>query len=406
MPVGLEVPEKLLPVNGIRIGVVESGIRYANRKDLVMFEMCEGTSVAATFTQNRFCAAPVVVAKQNLKKQSPRILLINTGNANAGTGEKGLEAAHSCCAAAAKVAGIDSSQVLPFSTGVIGEYLPLQKILAGLDKAYQVLAEDAWHDAATGIMTTDIVPKGISKTLEIDNQTVTITGIAKGSGMIHPNMATMLSFIATDACIDQDLLQSCLSKAVKTSFNRASVDGDTSTNDACILMATNKARHSKITDIESPQFMLFYQAFYEICLWLAQSLVRDGEGATKFITVAVKGGRNEQDCAEVALTVAHSPLVKTAFFASDPNWGRILAAIGRANIDELNLSKVNISLDDVNIVKNGEKASTYVEADGQKVMDRQEITIHIELGLGDAAATVWTSDLSHEYIRINAEYRS
>lgn len=405
MAVGLSAPEVLLPVAGVRLAAVPAGIRYRNRDDLVLMELAEGSRVAATFTRNAFCAAPVTVAKRHLDEQAVRYLLINAGNANAGTGERGLEDALASCARVAEGGGCDASAVLPFSTGVIGENLNMAAMTAGIDKAFDALAEDNWMSAAKAIMTTDTVAKGVSRQLEIDGRTVTITGIAKGSGMIRPDMATLLAYVATDACVEQQTLDKLTRRAVDASFNSITVDGDTSTNDACVLVATGAAGNAELSEA-SDHYGLFAEAVYEVMVLLAQAIIRDGEGATKFITVAVEGGRDVAECRQVAYTVAHSPLVKTAFFASDPNWGRILAAVGRAGLEALDLDAIRIWLDEVCIVSNGGRDQDYEEEKGQRVMDREEITVRIELGRGQAKATVWTSDLSHEYVRINAEYRS
>jgi glutamate N-acetyltransferase/amino-acid N-acetyltransferase len=403
MAVNLSAPGTLHVVPGVRLGTVDAGIRKAKRPDLVVVECDAGTQTAAVFTKNRFCAAPVIVARQHLARRMPRALLVNTGFANAGTGEAGLSDARACCDALAKTLGCSAEEVLPFSTGVIGERFPLDRIVAGIPVAVSRLAENGWTDAAQGIMTTDTVAKGVSRQVRINAQTVTITGITKGAGMIRPDMATMLAFIATDARIAAPLLQQLLGDAVDASFNRISIDGDTSTNDACVLLASGK---SASVDSAGETLQIFKTALTDVCQTLAQAIVRDGEGATKFITVDVAGGASEAECLETAYTIAHSPLVKTAFFASDPNWGRILAAIGRAPVARLDVDKVSIHLDDVCVVRNGGLAPDYTEARGSAVMRRAEITIHVHLGLGNAAARVWTTDLSHDYVRINAEYRS
>ena len=405
MAVGYSGLPELLPVKGVRLSAVAAGIRYKGRNDLVLFELAESSNCAAVFTRNAFCAAPVTIARQHLAAQSPRYLLINSGNANAGTGEPGLVDASTTCSLLAEKAGCDSRQVLPFSTGVIGERLPVDKIEAALGNAIDGLKADGWNDAARAIMTTDTVPKGISRRVDLEGHPVVITGVAKGSGMIRPDMATMLAYVATDASVERGALQACLDRAVDRSFNRITVDGDTSTNDACVLMATGAANSPPMTT-GSAGYDLFCGAVAEVCLHLAQLIVRDAEGATKFITVSVESARDTQECLQVAYTVAHSPLVKTALFASDPNWGRILAAVGRAGIKELDVSRVNIFLDDVCIVRDGGRAAEYREQDGQRVMGQDEILIRILLGRGEAADTVWTCDLSNEYVRINAEYRS
>jgi len=405
MAVGYSQLPDLLPVPGVRLAAVAAGVRYQGRNDVVVFELAETSQGAAVFTRNAFCAAPVVIARQHLSLQSPRYLLINSGNANAGTGAHGLEDARRSCQALAEKAGCSAEQVLPFSTGVIGQRLPVERIEAALDKAIEQLSADAWPQAARAIMTTDTVAKGVSRTMDVDGRKLVITGIAKGSGMIRPDMATMLAYIATDANVDSVALQNCLDAAVNRSFNRITVDGDTSTNDACVLVATG-ASQSSLLDANHPAYAAFSELVAEVCEHLAHMIVRDAEGATKFVTVRVGSGGDTGECLQVAYTVAHSPLVKTALFASDPNWGRILAAVGRAGLADLDIEKIRIFLDDVCIVRDGGVADSYREEDGQRVMDQEEILIHIELGRGDAVETVWTSDLSHEYVRINAEYRS
>lgn len=392
------------PVAGIRLGVACAGIKKANHRDLVLIEIAKNSQTAAVFTQNAFCAAPVIISKKHLSETQPRYLLVNTGNANAGTGDQGITDAVSCCDMVAEVTSVTTSEVLPFSTGVIGEYLPMDKFSSAIKSAYDNLSEDNWGNAANGILTTDTVVKAFTRTININNQSITISGIAKGSGMIRPDMATMLAYIATDAKIDQKLLQSCLLDAVNHSFNRITVDGDTSTNDSAILIATGQS--SLELTKESEGLLDFQKALTEICEELAKEMIRDGEGATKLITVFVTGCENEQEAKDVAYTVAHSPLVKTAFFASDPNWGRILAAVGRAGVTDFDLGKVNIALDDVYIVRNGDKANDYTEERGQAVMDKSDITIHIDLDRGEENIKVWTCDFSYDYVRINAEYRT
>jgi glutamate N-acetyltransferase/amino-acid N-acetyltransferase len=405
MAVGLVAPTSLLPIAGCRLAAVEAGIRYKNRKDLVVVAFDEGTETAAVFTQNAFCAAPVVVAKQHLSKNAPRALLVNSGNANCGTGQRGMDDATASCAALADALGCDSSEVLPFSTGVIGEYLPIDKFPNAVKQAAGQLASTHWLEAAHAIMTTDTVAKGLSKQVETPDGVVTITGIAKGSGMIRPDMATMLSYIATDAAVRQSDLQALLSSATEISFNAVTVDGDTSTNDACTLSATGASRINLGPSL--PYWAAFSEAVTEICLFLAQALIRDGEGASKFVTVNVVNARSTAQAKSIAYTVAHSPLVKTALFASDPNWGRLLAAIGRAPVEAaLDVSKIDICLDDVKIVSSGERDSSYLESAGQAVMDQDEISINISIGMGAVKTTVWTSDLSHDYVTINADYRS
>ncbi|MDH3527413.1 MAG: bifunctional glutamate N-acetyltransferase/amino-acid acetyltransferase ArgJ [Gammaproteobacteria bacterium] len=398
------LPE-LYPVPGFRLGTACAGIKTPDRRDLVVMELAEGSSCAAVFTRNAFCAAPVMLARQYLAAAVPRYLLINTGNANAGTGEQGLRDARRCCEALAATAGCAPETVLPFSTGVIGQALPVVKIEQGIPAAYTNLFDDGWVDAAHAILTTDTVPKGASRRLVIDGHTVTITGIAKGAGMIRPDMATMLAFIATDAAIDHAVLQDCLESAVEYSFNRISVDGDTSTNDACVLVATGQSSLPRITDQGEP-YARFAAAVAGLCVELAQSIVRDGEGATKFVTVAIEQGADCDECLKVAYTIAHSPLVKTALFASDPNWGRILAAVGRSGVTDLALEGVDIYLDDVCVIRGGEPATEYTEAAGQAVMDRDAFTIRVLLGRGEFFERIWTCDLSYDYVRINAEYRT
>lgn len=392
------------PVAGIRLGVACAGIKKENHKDLVLFELAEGTQTAAVFTQNAFCAAPVIISKQHLLESNPKYLLVNTGNANAGTGEQGITDAVACCKLVADITKTNSSEVLPFSTGVIGEYLPIDKFPTAINTAYANLAEDNWKHAAHGILTTDTVAKAFTRKISLKNKSITLSGIAKGSGMIRPDMATMLAYIATDAKIEKSLLQSCLAEAVNHSFNRITVDGDTSTNDSAILMATGQSGLELTENCD--EFNIFQNELTMLCEELAKEMVRDGEGATKLITVSVTGCKDEEEGKDVAYTVAHSPLVKTAFFACDPNWGRILAAIGRAGVTDFDLSKVNISLNDVYIVRNGGKADDYTEVRGQAVMDKSDITINIELGRGAKAIKVWTCDFSYDYVRINAEYRT
>ena len=406
MAVGLSALPPLLSVPGIRLGTVCAGIKKPGRRDLVVIELEAGAACAAGFTRNAFCAAPVVMAKRHLLRHVPRYLLINTGNANAGTGEKGLVDALACCQALATCAGVETEQVLPFSTGVIGEALPVNTIVDALPAAYRALAADGWSEAAHGIMTTDTIAKGLSRQIEIAGQVISVTGIAKGAGMIRPDMATMLAFIATDAKVSPPLLQQCLTTAVQASFNSITVDGDTSTNDACMLMATGRSALPEIADAEDPAFIELSQTITEVCIGLARAIIRDGEGATKFITIEVRGGVDEDECRHAAFSIAHSPLVKTAFFASDPNWGRILAAVGRAGITNLEVGRVNIFLDDICIVENGALAPAYREQQGRQVMAREEITVRVELGRGTGHAQVWTCDLSYDYVRINAEYRT
>jgi len=405
MAVGLESPETLAPVAGIRLGTAVAGLRYQNRPDLVMIEIDKDATTAAVFTQNRFAAAPVIVAKEHFASTLPRALLINAGQANAGTGKTGILAARDSCQLLADQLGCSPESVLPFSTGVIGDAPPLEKLGKALPQCVENSSEEGWLDAALGIMTTDTIAKGCTRTVVVNGETVTITGIAKGSGMIHPNMATMLAFVGSDVAMDPVVLQQSLISAVGMSFNRITVDGDTSTNDACVLIASGAAKLDPLTE-ESSFYQLWYAALCEVLLELAQAIVRDAEGATKFVTVQVEEGKTEGDCLDVAFTVAHSPLTKTALFASDPNWGRILAAVGRAPIESLDVSKVSLYLNDVCVLKNGDIEESYSEERGQAAMMQDEITVRIGLGAGNASASVWTSDLSHDYIRINAEYRS
>lgn len=409
MPVSLSAPraQTLFVVPGLRIGTAMAGVRKAGRKDLVVVALDEGAAVAGVFTQNRFCAAPVQLCREHLDARlGIRALVINTGNANAGTGADGLARARQTCAALASQLGINARQVLPFSTGVIMETLPVDRIVAGLPAAVAALRPDAWLEAAEGIMTTDTLPKAASKQVTIGGRTVTVTGIAKGAGMIRPNMATMLGFVATDAVIDPGLLQGLVREAADQSFNRITIDGDTSTNDSFVLIATQRAGHPPITQLESAEGAALREAVFAVSRQLAQAIVRDGEGATKFITVRVDGGRNKQECRLAAYAIAHSPLVKTAFFASDPNLGRILAAVGYAGIDDLDQGLIDLFLDDVHVVVRGGRHPAYQEADGQRVMKQSEITVRVDLHRGPAHATVWTCDLSHDYVSINADYRS
>ena len=409
MPVNLRSPNpaEIYPIAGIRLGVAEAGIRKANRKDLTVILLDEGASVAGVFTQNRFCAAPVQICREHLAGAgSVRAMLINTGNANAGTGAEGLKRARQSCTALANVLGIASNQVLPFSTGVIMEPLPIDRIEAGLPAALGDLRADNWLRAAEAIMTTDTVAKAFGVQLMLGGKLVSVTGISKGAGMIRPNMATMLGFLATDACVSQDLLPTLARELAEGSFNRVTVDGDTSTNDSFVVVATNKAAHTPIDSLDSGDGRALKVAMLEVSRRLAQAIVRDGEGATKFITVKVEGGRTADECRRVAYAIAHSPLVKTAFFASDPNLGRILAAVGYAGIEDLEQTAIDLYLDDVLVAVHGGRNPSYREEDGQRVMKQSEITVRVVLGRGDAQDTVWTCDLSHDYVTINADYRS
>ena len=397
----------LLPVPGVRIGVAEAGVRKANRKDLTVFLLDEGSAVGGVFTQNRYCAAPVQVCREHLAASSAiRAMVINTGNANAGTGAPGLAHARQTCDALAAQLGLQPQQVLPFSTGVIMEPLPVDRIVAGLPAAVADAQPANWLKAAEGIMTTDTVPKAASRQVSIGGRTVTVTGIAKGAGMIRPNMATMLGFVATDACIAPELLPSLAKALADASFNRVTVDGDTSTNDSFVVVATQRAGHVPVTDLSSPEGQALQAAMAEVARTLAHAIVRDGEGATKFIAVRVEGGNNTDECLKVAYAIAHSPLVKTAFFASDPNLGRILAAVGYAGITDLDQSKIELHLDDVHVVTQGGRHPAYQETDGARVMKQSEITIRVGLNRGSVADTVWTCDFSHDYVTINADYRS
>ncbi|WP_417788312.1 bifunctional glutamate N-acetyltransferase/amino-acid acetyltransferase ArgJ [Stutzerimonas xanthomarina] len=405
MAVGLGPLPTLHPVPGFELGIASAGIKRPGRKDVVVMRCAEGSTVAGVFTLNAFCAAPVILAKQRAQG-AVRYLLTNTGNANAGTGEPGMQAAIRSCASLAALAGVEADAILPFSTGVIGELLPTEKIEAALPDALADLDENHWAEAATGIMTTDTLPKGASRQFEHDGVTVTVTGISKGAGMIRPNMATMLGYIATDAKVAQPVLQDLLRDAANKSFNRITIDGDTSTNDCCMLIATGKAAVAEITEATGELFAKLKQAVFGVSMEVAQSIVRDGEGATKFVTVQVNGGCNHQECLDVGYAVAHSPLIKTALFASDPNWGRILAAVGRAGVPELDVSKIDVYLGAVCIASQGGRSPNYTEEQGAAVMAEEEIEIRIELGRGDCSETIWTTDLSHEYVRINAEYRT
>jgi glutamate N-acetyltransferase / amino-acid N-acetyltransferase len=410
MPVNLKppVPEQLFPVKGVTLGTAEAEIRKPGRKDLLVIALEAGAHVVGMFTQNRFCAAPVVIAREHLSISGStiRALIVNTGNANAGTGQTGIADTRATCAEAARLLSCDIGQVLPFSTGVIMEPLPVAKIIAGLPAAVANLKEDNWFAAAAAIMTTDIVPKAVSKQIFFQGTPITVTGIAKGSGMIHPDMATMLSYIATDAALSQPMLLEIARHATENSFNRITVDGDTSTNDAFILIGTCLAGNSPITHNESAEFAQLRDAITEVAAQLAQAIVRDGEGASKFITIRVERGGSADECARAAYAIAHSPLVKTAFFASDPNLGRILAAIGYAGIEGLDVNGLQLFLDDVLVAENGGRASAYREQDGQRVMKQSEITVRVVLNRGEASATVWTCDLSYDYVKINASYRS
>ena len=405
----LPVASELKPVKGLRLGHAEAGIKRPGRKDVLVLELAPGSSVAGVFTKNRFCAAPVQICREHLtasKKQQLEIraLIVNTGNANAGTGESGYQHAIQTCDELAQLMGLKREQVLPFSTGVILEPLPVEKVIAAMPQAISRLESDNWFNAAESIMTTDTQPKACSRQIQIEGQTITLTGISKGAGMIHPNMATMLGYVATDAKVSQDLLQALTTEAADLSFNAITIDGDTSTNDSFIVMATGASGVE--VGSSGPAYETFRQALIEISQSLAQMIVRDGEGATKFITIQIDGGKTNEECKQVAEAIAHSPLVKTAFFASDPNLGRILAAIGYAGIADLDVGGVQLWLDDVWVAKNGGRHPDYKEEDGQRVMKKSEIKVRADLGRGSASETVWTCDLSHEYVSINADYRS
>ena len=400
-------PAELFPISGVRLGVTEAGVRKANRKDLTVVLLDQGSLVAGVFTQNRFCAAPVQICREHLARTYDiRALLINTGNANAGTGADGRHRAISTCVALAVKLDIAAHAVLPFSTGVIMESLPVDRIEAGLDGALADAREDNWLRAAEAIMTTDTVAKAFGTQLMIDGAQVSITGISKGAGMIRPNMATMLGFMATDACVSHEVLEQLARELAEGSFNRVTVDGDTSTNDSFVVIASNKAQHAEIDSLDSVSGRALKAAMLGVARKLAQAIVRDGEGATKFITLQIEGGKTQAECRQVAYAIAHSPLVKTAFFASDPNLGRILAAVGYAGIADLEQTGIDLYLDDVHVATGGGRHPDYREEDGQRVMQQSEITVRVVLGRGDAADTVWTCDLSHDYVSINADYRS
>lgn len=407
MAVGPATLPVLHPVSGVRLGIASAGIKKPGRKDVVVIEIAKKATLAGVFTKNAFCAAPVIVSKEHLKQGKNRYLLINTGNANAGTGDKGLKNAYACCKALSEVAkpAVSTEDILPFSTGVIGEPLPVEKIVAVLPDALANLDENCWIEAAEGIMTTDTRPKGACVQFVYEGQTITVTGISKGAGMIMPNMATMLGFVATDAAVDADLLQTMLTEAADLTFNRITIDGDTSTNDSCMLIATGKSG-AEVTKENESLYRLFKDALHQVMLELSLAIVKDGEGATKLVTIRVEQAASQQEALATAYTVAHSPLVKTALFASDPNWGRILAAVGRAGIENLQLDNLQIYLDEVCIVEKGGRADSYTEEAGKKVMSQENILIKIVLNRGSINETVWTTDLSTEYVTINADYRS
>jgi len=409
MPVNLVSPEAhdLLPVAGVQLGYAEANIRKPNRKDLLVMTLAPGSRVAGVFTLNRFCAAPVTLCKAHLATGNDiRALVVNTGNANAGTGEDGMLRARRTCEALAGLLNCADDQVLPFSTGVIMEPLPVDRVVAGLPACVADLKEDNWLNAAQAIMTTDIVAKGASRQCQVGGKTVTVTGIAKGSGMIHPNMATMLGYVATDAAVSQSTLEAMIHYAVNRSFNCITVDGDTSTNDSLVLVATGKSGAAEISDPHGADYLALRNAVTEVAMHLAQAIVRDGEGATKFMTIKIEGGRDEAECRKIGYAIAHSPLIKTAFFASDPNLGRILAAIGYAGVADLDVNLIQLYLGEVLVAENGGRAASYQEAEGQRVMKEAEITVRVLLGRGSADATVWTCDFSYDYVKINADYRT
>ncbi len=408
MPVKLSAPQaaSLLPVKGVQLGFAQAHVRKPNRKDVLVMTLAENSRVAGVFTKNRFCAAPVILCKEYLAQtQGIRALLVNTGCANAGTGDDGLSRAKQSCEALSALLGLQTNQVLPFSTGVILEPLPVDKVIAGMPAAIENLKEDNWLNAAEAIMTTDIVAKGTSRQIQLDGKTITITGISKGSGMIHPNMATMLGYIATDAAVSQQALENIIQYAVNKSFNCITVDGDTSTNDSLILMATNQAGNAEISEA-SANFIALRNAMTEVAVELAQAIVRDGEGATKFMTITVESGKDEEECRKVAYAIAHSPLIKTAFFASDPNLGRILAAIGYAGVDDLDVNNMALYLGDVLVAEKGGRAVSYKEEQGAAIMKESDILVRVVLNRGQASSTVWTCDFSYDYVKINADYRS
>lgn len=405
MAVGADFFPEMAMIEGVRIGTACAGIKKPGRKDLVLFELSEQSRAAAVFTRNAFCAAPVTLAKRHLGESTPRYLLVNTGNANAGTGEQGMTDAIACCESVATHFGVARSQVLPFSTGVIGEKLPVETIVDAIPQAHAALSATGWADAAEGILTTDTRPKGATASFKYQGATVNISGISKGSGMICPNMATMLAFVATDADVPQDILQGLVSEATDKSFNRITVDGDTSTNDACVLVATGASAAPTVSE-SGELYELLKKALTVVFQTLAHAIIRDGEGATKFVTVTVDEAATAEEALQVAYAISHSPLTKTALFASDPNWGRILAVVGRAGLVELDVSRINIYLDDVCIVERGGVAASYTEAQGQAVMNQEKILIRVVLNRGTASETVWTTDLSHDYVSINADYRS
>lgn len=396
---------EIFPIAGVRLGTAEAAIKHPGRSDLLVMEFVPSTTGSAVFTRNAFCAAPVIVSREHLAATNPRFWVVNSGNANAGTGIPGMNDARKTCAELARLTGCQPEQVMPFSTGVIGKRLPMERLLAALPVALDGLTENAWIPAARAIMTTDTVPKGASRRVMVGGEVLTVTGIAKGAGMIRPDLATMLAFLATDAMVPRWVLDRCLTEAVEESFNRITVDGDTSTNDACVIAATHQGK-VLVDKTEGPAWEALREEVGSVCRTLAQAIIRDGEGATRFVTVEVTGGLDQAECLTVAYAIAHSPLVKTALFACDPNWGRILAAVGRSGIAKLEVRGVDIHLDDVRIVHAGEPDPEYQEAAGAAVLTRSEYTIHVTLGRGTARTEIWTCDLSYDYVRINAEYRT
>lgn len=407
MAVGSETwPATMHAISGVRLGVAQAGVKYAGRNDLLVIAIEEGASVAGVFTQSAFAAAPVLIGRDHIANGDIRYLVVNSGNANACTGERGMQDARATCHALADFAGVKPYQVIPFSTGVIGEYLPIEKITAAIPHALEAASEDNWAIAGRTIMTTDTRPKGASVQFEYDGEVVSVTGIAKGAGMIRPNMATMLAYIATDAVVAPHVLETIVKKAADKSFNRITIDGDTSTNDACILIASGQAGLPMLTSTHGEMYEKLLAAVTQVQQQLAQAIVKDGEGATKFVTVKVEQGTNSHECLQIAYAIAHSPLIKTALYASDPNWGRIVAAIGYAGVKSLDAHLVNVWLDDVLIVANGGRNPSYTEDEGAAVVSKAEFTIRVAVGRGDAQEQVWTCDLSHEYVTINAEYRS
>jgi len=406
MSVNLSVFDAFHQINGLKIGFSNAGIKQTERQDLVVFELADTATTAGIFTKNAFCAAPVQISKAHLQQARTQYLIINTGNANAGTGEPGYQDAMAICQSLADAKGVDVTSVLPFSTGVIGERLPMEKITAAMPDALKITDANNWFEASRGIMTTDTLPKGTSTQFEYMGNTFTISGISKGAGMIKPNMATMLGFIATDAKVSQEILQSICLELGEKSFNRITIDGDTSTNDSCMLIATGVYDAPELTDKNDAFYGVLKDQLEKVFICLAQAIVRDGEGATKFVSINVSGCGNNVEALDIAYTVAHSPLVKTALFASDANWGRILAAVGRSNVKDIKVDDIQIYLDEVCIVENGARAQSYTEEAGSAVMAQDELSINIHMGRGDATETVWTTDLSHDYVSINADYRS